>query len=127
MSDCPPGCRVNFNVLDKKAFAYLGSFDHWTSRPTVDEVRDLLVGNGPWKRAWLSSSDRRTIDSKIPYSLAISLLLLTASASITIFNLKLRSLEWRRVFGMIVLNVDFARWCSPDEVNLRYWFCWSNC
>ena len=44
----------------------------------------------------------RTMDSPMPYSLVISELFSTASASVTIFNLKAKLYDERRAFGMMI-------------------------
>ena len=47
-----------------------------------------------------------TMDSDMPYSWVISRLLLTATASTTIFNLKLRSEERWRVLGIFAIEQE---------------------
>ena len=54
------------------------------------------------KRFSWSFLQRRTIDSLMPYSLAISELFSTASASATILSLNARLYDVRRAFGMIM-------------------------
>ena len=66
--------------------------------------------------AW-SFLQRRTMDSLMPYSLAISELFSMASASATIFSLKTRLYDVRRAFGMIMdwlwMTIMTIRWsCS---------------
>ena len=45
MSDCPPGCRVNFNIFCKRAYKY-GYLLNFTHIKDIVRVRDKLL----WKQ-----------------------------------------------------------------------------
>ena len=104
--------------------AYLEFVDHWTILLTADLTQDPSFGSVPLMHASLSSRSSPenrtccwlrnflTMDLEMPCSRAIPRLLLTALASATIFNLKLRSYEWRRVLGILTIE---------QEVEVELW------
>ena len=82
-------------------------------QPIVLRFADSFIS--PLKMFSWSFLQRRTIDSLMPYSLAISELFSTASASATILSLNARLYDVRRAFGMIT---DW-QWTTIDTGLLK--------
>ena len=87
-------CSVNHSSILWLSSGYFG-----VKHPIVFRFADNLIW--PLKRFAWSFLQRRTMDSLMPYSLAISELFSTASASVTILSLSARLYHVRRALGMM--------------------------
>ena len=87
-------CSVNHSSILWSSSGYFG-----VKHPIVFRFADNLIS--PLKRFAWSFLQRRTMDSLMPYSLAISELFSTTSASETIVSLSARLYGVRRALGMM--------------------------
>ena len=108
-----------FRQINKKAFANLDSFDHWTSRPTLDLARDILVGNGPWKGVWLSSSvplktrrpaDCATFEPLIWFSIVVDSFSFSYDFQLKVEIIRMTASVWHDCAECRTRKIMFTRW-----------------
>ena len=100
-------CSVNHSSILWSSSGYFG-----VKHPIVFRFADNLIS--PLKRFAWSFLQRRTMDSLMPYSLVISELFSTASASVTVVSFKCK-VVWR--------DEPWAWWHLTWNKRLRTWDC----